>query len=340
MKKSKYFVLREFLTYKEITMFLILFLFLMVVFFPKGKIEELLLSSQETNKDLAKKYLGALIKVKSPENLKAVFLKKFAQIGSEEEVKKLIQKVKRENPKLSLEVEYIFLKQKYFSNKENKEFLIKQLRDTLSKLILLENNPEKLKEWFKESVSMNFPELAYLSAKKLAALTDSMSWYEEAFIYAIYTGKKEEAKKFVGKFKPLKRESYMLLYYYLVENHKYGDALRILEEFVKKYPNQRNEILKELMIAYFLAGKIRRGEKILEEIVKKETNEKREKLILISIRKLMQVGAYERAKKIIWKYIKEFKGNKRLLTELLKLSLQTGDPEFAAQVAEEIIREE
>ena len=43
---------------------------------------------------------------------------------------------------------------------------------------------------------------------------------------------------------------------------------------------------------------------------------------------------------MIWRYLKLFKGDKKLLTQLLKLLLQTGDARFAAKVAEEILREE
>ena len=340
MRKSKFFVLNEFLSYKEITLFFLFFTFLMVILYPKGKLEELLASPEETNVDLTKKYLEALIKAKSPEHLKVSLLRKFTQVGSENEVKKVIEIIRKDNPTLAYEFEYDLLKRKYFSKKEDKEKLRQEIKKVLTALILLEENPKKLERWFRESVSMNFPELAYLSAKKLANLTKSQGWYEEAFLYAIYSGKIYEAKKFVGKFRPTKKETFIPLYYFLIEQHRYDDALNLLKEYVRKFPQERKKVKKELMIAYFLTGRIKEGEKILNELVQGKGSKEKKKLILTSIRKLMEVGAYEEAKRMIWRYLKLFRGDKKLLTELLKLSLQTGDPRFAAKVAEEILREE
>ena len=340
MKKSKYFVLSDFLSYKEITLFFLFFVFLMIVLFPKGRIEELLTSPEETNIDLSKKYLEALIRTKSPENLKVALLRKFAQVGNEEEVVRVIEVVKKENPKIALEVEYDLLKREYFSAKRNKEEIRRKIKGVLLSIMLLEENPEKLKVWFQESVSMNFPELAYLSARRIAQSTRSRRWYEEAFLYAVYSGKREEAKKLIGKFKPTKKETYLLLYYFLIEKHNYGKALRLLEEYITKYPKEREKIKKELMLAYFLSGKFREGERILDEIVMGKNGGEKEKLILTSIKNIMWVGAYEEAKEMIWKYLDLFKKDKKLLTEVLKLSLQTGDPKFAARVAERILREE
>lgn len=340
MKKSKYFVLSDFLSYKEITLFFLFFVFLMIVLFPKGRIEELLTSPEETNIDLSKKYLEALIRTKSPENLKVALLRKFAQVGNEEEVVRVIEVVKKENPKIALEVEYDLLKREYFSAKRNKEEIRRKIKGVLLSIMLLEENPEKLKVWFQESVSMNFPELAYLSARRIAQSTRSRRWYEEAFLYAVYSGKREEAKKLIGKFKPTKKETYLLLYYFLIEKHNYEKALRLLEEYITKYPEEREKIKKELMLAYFLSGKFREGERILDEIVMGKNGGEKEKLILTSIKNIMWVGAYEEAKEMIWKYLDLFKKDKKLLTEVLKLSLQTGDPKFAAKVAERILREE
>ena len=338
MKRSRFFVLSDFITYKEILLFFLFFILLMVVLFPRGRLEELLASPEETNLDLSKKYLEALIRAKSPEHLKETLLRKFARVGSEEEVRKVIQIIKRENPTLAFEVEYDLLKRKYFSQQRDKEKLRREIKKVLTALILLEDEPEALERWFRESVSMNFPELAYLSARKLANITNSQRWREEAFLYAIYSGKPQEAKQFVGTFKPTKKESYIPLYYYLLEKHRYRDALKLLEEYIKKYPDEKERVKRELMIAYFLSGRIAEGEKILRELVQGKGEKERKNLILTSVKKLMEVGAYEEAKSMIWRYLKLFKDDKKLLTELLKLSLQTGDPKFAARVAEEILK--
>ena len=338
MKKSRYYVLIDFISYKEILLFFLFFVLLMIVLFPKGRLEELLSSEEETNIDLSKKYLEALIRTKSPEHLRKTLLSKFARIGNEKEVRKVIETVKKENPKLALEVEYNLLKREYFLQKGNKESVRREIKKVLTALILLEDNPKELEKWFRESVSMNFPDLAYKASKKLAYLTKTPMWYEKAFLYAIYSGNYDDAKRYIGKFKPSKRETYLPLYYFLIQDHKYKEALNLLEEYIRKYPEERERVERELMIVYFLSGNIKKGEKILNKLIQKGKEKK--VIIITSIRKLMEIGAYQEVKRMIKNYLHLFRGDKKLLTELLKLSLQTGDPRFAAQIAEEILREE
>jgi len=338
MKKSKFFALNEFLSYREIFLIFVFSVLLLVILYPKDELEELLASPEETNVDLTKKYLRVLIKTKSPEELKESILRKYAQVETESEFRKVLEMVKRSNPTLAYEFEYEFLKRKYFSESESKETLRREINGVLRNLILLESRPEKLELWFKESVSMNYPNLAYLAARKLANLTGSQRWYEEAFLYAIYSGNSMEAKKFVGKFKPTKKETYIPVYYFLIEQHRYQEALNLLQDYAIKYPEEKEKIKEDLMITYFLLGRIKEGEEILNELIEGKGEEEKKILVLTSIKKVMGVGAYEEAKGIIWRYLPLFKNDRRALKELLKLSLQTGDPYFAAEVAEEIVR--
>jgi len=147
-----------------------------------------------------------------------------------------------------------------------------------------------------------------------------------------------EAKKFVGKFKPTKKETYIPVYYFLMEQKRYQEALNLLQEYAIKYPDEKEKVKRELMITYFLLGRIKEGEEILNELIEGKGEEEKKMLILTSIKKVMEIGAYEEAKGIIWRYLPLFMNDRRALKELLKLSIQTGDPYFAAQVAEEIIR--
>ncbi|WP_461828697.1 hypothetical protein [Aquifex sp.] len=337
-KKSKYFVLTEFLSYKEVALFFLFFLFLMIIIFPQGRIEEILASPEETNIDLSKKYLEALIRTKSPSHLKEALLKKFAQVGDEEEVKRVIQEVKKSDPLLALEVEYDLLKREYFSKKKERERIRKQMRETLREILHLERRPEQLEIWFRESARMNFPELAYLFARKLANITNSPKWYEEAFLYAVYSGRYEEAKQLIGKFKPQKKESYLLLYHYLLEEGRYSEAYKLLIEYTKKYPTEREKLKREILIALFLAGKFEEGEEMLRTIAKEK--EKRRKILLYVLKKLIAYGAYSQTKKVIERHLTLFLEDERALTEVLKISLQTGDPKFAAKIAERILEEE
>lgn len=337
-KRSKFFVLAEFLSYREIALFFLFFFFLMVILFPRGRIEELLLSPEETNVDLSKRYLEALIRTRSPAHLKEALLRKFAQVGSEEEVKRVIEEVKKENPLLALEVEYDLLKREYFSKKQGRKEIRERMRAVLEKLITLDENPDRLRVWFWESVRMNFPGLAFVAAQKLARLTNSPEWYEEAFLYAVYSGRYEEAKRFVGKFKPKKRESYLLLYSYLLEEKNYTQALRLLTEYINRYPEEREKLRRELLTVLFLTGMFREGEKMLEELAKRP--EEKKHLVLYVVKKLVELGAYAQAKVVIERYLSLFRGDRKALTEILKLSLRTGDPYFAAKVAEKILKEE
>ena len=90
MKQSKFFVLNEFLSYREIFLIFVFFVLVLVILYPKDELENLLAMPEETNIDLTKKYLEALIKTKSPEELKESLLRKYAKVGTKSEVRRVL----------------------------------------------------------------------------------------------------------------------------------------------------------------------------------------------------------------------------------------------------------
>ncbi|NPB06982.1 MAG: hypothetical protein GXO03_05185 [Aquificae bacterium] len=316
-------------SWKEIVFFVAFFLALAALFFPAGKLEEYLEQDAATNAELTRKYTEALLRVKSPSQIKLAVLRRYAYEGDEEKVLKLLKQVRKENPLEADELEYELLKRKYFSSKD--ETVRRRMRVLLYRLIKGAKDERELKRLYREALSMNFPELAFEAAYRLALKTGSPYWKEEAFLLALQLSKKEVVERLAGSFEPRKPETARALYYYYLAK---GDWRRALYYLNKAGPAKE----EEKIVLEFLAG---RDEEALNELLAlfQKNPDKAQKVLLETFRTLSYAGRQDEMRELIKSVLPLVKADERFYAEILKLALATGDAHFAAEVARLVARE-
>jgi len=327
----KPYALTKLFSWRELVVFVLLFLLLMVAFFPAGKLEKYLEKDEGTNAELTRKYTEALMRVKSPAQIKKAILSRYAYGGEREKVLELIEEIRKENPKEADELEYQFLKGEFFRTKgKEREKIRRRMRVLLKRLLYYAQSPQELAFVYKESREMNFPELAFESAYRLAKLTGEDRWKERAFLLAYALGKKKAVEELAGTFRPTKRETFKALYYYYLSKGNWDKALAYLEKSGEGKEEMR--ILLE-----FLAGRSGEAKFRLLELAKREP-EKAKKVFLEALRTLASSGKYGEMKELIREVAPLLGGGEDFYKELLKMALATGDPYFASWVAEEVAK--
>ncbi len=337
MERSRRYVLIEGFSLRDVLSFLLLFLVLLVVLFPKGRLEELILKGEETNVDLTEKYIEALLKLKLPPEVKTALLRKYILEGEEKKVEELLARLKEESPERAYELEYLYLKRKFFSRRGDPEEVLGRIRKALSYMILRAGKREKLLWLYREALSFGFTDLAYLAAYRLAKVTGEERWYEVAFLHAWQLGKFREAGKLVGKFTPTRKETLLLLYLYYYQKRDYGRALTYLNLYLSKERGKK-ELYADLVALYFATGQEEKARSLLSSLLRETSRKEKEEFLLRVMRKLLGLGAYSVLKEFIERYALKFEGDKKFYEELVRAAMATGDPNFAADVAEEVAR--
>jgi len=334
MEKSKRYVLIEAFSLKDIFGFLIFFSILLILLFPAGRLEELILTRKEMNVELTEKYIEALLRLRLPQDIKEALLRKYILEGDEEKVEKLLAKLKEDNPERAYELEYLYLKRKFFETAEEKEKVIKKLKGVLTVLVLNTQDPLRLEQLYRDALSFNFSEIAYRISLKLAKLTGKKKWYEEALILAWRKGDYPEAGKLLKKFNPSRKESLLIAYLYYRKKGNYREALKYLEKYINSSGDR--SFKKDLILLYLITGKYEKAYGILREV----KGTKLEKaLIKAVLRELLWLRAYKSLKKFIKDYALTVEGDREYYRFLLKLALETGDPYFASEIAIRIAKE-
>ena len=329
MLRLKSLVLEDSFTLKAIFAFVLISVILMVLLFPKGRIERIILESEEVNPHLTKRYILALLNIDPPSDLKFALLKRYALLSNREEIERI--KNILDNETQFLYTKYYFLKRKYF---EGNKHLKKEIKKTLAEFVKLETDKKMLEEIFEESVNMNLPQIAFNVAKKLAEETKEDLWKERAFIYAVYSGKTREARKLSYAFKPSNKNTWLLLYAFEKERGKYKRAHQLLRKYISLYPEEKNKLLEELMATSFIVGNHEEGGKILNHILKGRNHAKRKRVISKALMKIKASGNTKALKEFIRACLPFVPSDSALIKEIVKSALETGDPVFASDVSQ------
>ncbi len=329
MLRLKSLVLEDSFTFKAIFAFALISAVLMVLLFPRGKIEKIILDSEEVNPHLTKRYILALLHTDPPSDLKFALLKRYALLSDEEEIERI--KNVLDNEAQFLYTKYHFLKRKYF---EGNKHLKEEIRKTLKKFLQFETNKRMLEEIYEGSVKMNLPSIAFYSAKRLADKTDEDLWKERAFIYAVYSGNTREARKLSYAFKPSNKNTWLLLYAFEKERGRYKRAHQLLRKYISLYPEEKNKLLEELMATSFIVGNNREGEKILKHLLKGRSTAKRKRVISKALMKIKASGNSKALKEFIRACLPLVPGDSALIKKIVKSALETGDPAFASDVSQ------
>jgi len=172
----------------ELLVFVIVFLLLSVVLFPKGRLEDIILNGKEYNYELSRIYIERLLKIEFKPELLFSLIEKDMCLGKYKEALhylKFYEKElysRKEIKEKAIFYRYLILKAEFFSSKFNSERgkLKEKIKSLLLELAKF-SKKETLEKVFKESLSMNLPQVALRVSEQLALLTGEIRWRQEAF---------------------------------------------------------------------------------------------------------------------------------------------------------------
>lgn len=208
MQRSKQYVIIKIFPIREILAFFFLFILILVFFFPKGKLEEILFNSEEVNIDLSIKYLEALSRFEEdPKFLRALAIK-YIRKGEYDKALSALNKLEQEFPDEKIEIlrtKYEILKGIFFLRKGKENVKLKREIETVLSEILKEvNNLEDFKWIFKEGISMNIPSVVFSSASKIMAISrgdeERKNYIKKVIEYAIWIQNYELAKQLISAY--------------------------------------------------------------------------------------------------------------------------------------------
>ncbi len=183
--KWKPVVNSQFLKLYEIALIVIFFSVMLVVIFPKGRLEKYIKEEKNVNPRLAIIYIEALEKLKPTPEIRIMKALAYLSIGDFDKayrsVEGLVNAPLEEN---SLEQLYFILKRFYFTTQrqEQKVLIQKDMEKALRELSKTDNL-KKLEFVYKEAVSMAFHRIALDASVRINTLTKNQDvfWLEKAY---------------------------------------------------------------------------------------------------------------------------------------------------------------
>lgn len=302
---------KEVITKYELFGIIFLFTLILIIFFPKGRIEKLLF--QETkNYDLSIKYLEGLSKA-YPKNIdfKIALLKFYIKIGKLKEALRLITICKSDKRCIKnidfLKNSYLFYKVLYFKNKN--KLVLEETKKFLG-LIIKFAKPNLYHFALKESISMNFPDLQYLILKKIIKIEPNEEYLKRFVFLSIYY------KDYTDAIKILKS------LYQKTKNPQYLEKEAQIYGYIKKL-----EIAKNLYLKLF--------ESVKQEDLKR-------KYFINALNILLWNKRYKEASYLAEKYENYFLNSQdyKALKKILKTYLQTNNLGLARELSIKILKEQ
>jgi tetratricopeptide (TPR) repeat protein len=175
-----------------------LFLILSFVMFPKGRLNEILLTQEDYNLDLSRLYLEKLLDIKFDSKLFSLLIEKDVKLGRYEEAHRLIEKYlekirDKKQKKFLYQLDFKILVSEYFAQKDNKERekIKEEIRKFLESYERTFPSIETYRFVYKEALAFGFKDLAYRSCEKLAKLTGDENYYKQLMVLAISSGDKK-----------------------------------------------------------------------------------------------------------------------------------------------------
>lgn len=360
---------------KELTIFIIFVVSVMVLLYPKGKIENLILNYKDYNIDLGNIYLENLTRINKDPNLRLLLARRYAQIGNIKRSEEILREL--ENTELRdkvLMVRYERLKFLYFSTEdpETKKMYKQSMREMLEHLHKISYDLRELEKIHTESISMGLIDVALKTSIKISKLKDDedIHWLKIVYKNALATENYQVALKYCALLKAKDRENYL---FWLREEYRIASGLKeyttaledalqllILEggekykkdivyllsksqstevifQYIDKYPD-RKYILSEILADFYVLNKdYKNAFSLYASIYVAEKNKiNRRKLFKKIVTLLLSSRQYEEVKMFIGENYREHIEDIEMAKFILSSSLATGDPDFSYKIAKDI----
>lgn len=368
----------KFVSNGEIFLFSFMVILIMILLFPKGKLEKLILEYKDSNIDLANIYLENLIKINPDPQLKLLLAQRYFEIGNYKRSEEMLSELEKSGLKSEVAfLRYEKLKFLYFSSQDENEksVYLKKMEQLLYESYRESSDITTLEKIFKESLSMNMPYLALEVAKKISKLKSDrdLKWLETVYKQSLQVEDYKTAIEYLSVLKELDRERYG---YWLREHYKVSialkdytaalrDAIEILninsndpvkkdivfllskeknpentvKQLIEIYPSQRIFLLTSLAETYKVKKEFSKAYHLYLNLFNSSKSfEIRKKLFVETVNLLLASKDYESTKQFISQNYTEFLKDKETAKFILKSALATGDPKFAYKIALDIKR--
>ncbi|SHK16854.1 hypothetical protein [Thermocrinis minervae] len=276
---------RVFISPFEILAVLVVVAFLLVLMFPKKDLEQYLKTAPEVNVDLTLAYLEALARttpnVKERAYIEGLIVEKLVSLGKYEIAVKRIEALEKAGIgdwDLIL-LRYKLTKQLYFAGRATKD----QVDNFLEKLLsLADDDVQKLKLVFSESIAMDVPKVAYKSSYKLYKLTKDIQYAKVALDYALYY----RDKKVIEELSPFKVQ---------LEKQALKDLLASFQ--AEKDKTKRKDLFVQIIRVYLANQDYENLEKFIDAHWAEFKGQKDVEMIVI--RSLLMAGKPQKAGQIV-----------------------------------------
>ena len=275
----------KFITNKEIFGFILIVLFSMILVFPKGKLEGLILE-EDSNITLSNIYLESLVKVNPDPSLKLLIAERYSRIGEEKRAIKYLDDLEKSNDPDTVGkakfLRYWILKRKFFSKNvslEEKEYLRHQMKAILEESYKSIIDVKELEKEYKEALSMEFQDLAYKIAIRILHIKPKdIYWLKESYKLAIMLKDYENAIRFLQKLVILDKENSFnynkeIANVYIAKKDFYGLS-NYLEYLYKTDSANKYYWTKELLNLYSYQKQYDKAISLLEQLYKTDTKNK------------------------------------------------------------------
>ncbi|MEZ0323584.1 MAG: hypothetical protein ABWJ98_04665 [Hydrogenothermaceae bacterium] len=369
----------KFVSNGEIFLFSFIVILIMILLFPKGKLEELVLEYKDSNVELANVYLENLVRINPDPQLKLLLAQRYFEIGNYKRSEEILEELEKSGLKSEVAfIRYQRLKFLYFLSKEQNQKLAyyKKMENLLTDIYQNEQRLDILEKVYKESVSMNMPYLSLKVAEKISKLKSNkdLKWLEIVYQKSLQVSDYKTAMEYLSILEELDKENYR---HWLTEHYKLSlstkdykaalkDAIKIInlysDENIKKdivfllskdeypdktvnqlselYPSQRIFLLESLAEVYKIKKEYNRAYTLYIQLFNSSKNfEERKKLFIEIVNLFLAKRDYSNVKQFISKYYREFIKDKEIAKFILKSALATGDPTFAYKIALDIKEE-
>lgn len=369
----------KFVEIKELILFSAVVISLFYFLYPKGSLEKLILNYKDSNLELANIYLENLVSINPDPNLKLLLAQRYSQIGDFQKAEKLLEELeKTELRDKAMFLRYERLKTLYFStqNPDSKSQYYRKIKALLEEILSISNDIKVLESLYRESVSMDFPDLSLKVAKKLSQIKDDREVYWLKIVYKHAVGLKdyETALHYADVLARVDKDNHQ---YWLEEHYRiaiaagkydlaikdimelaytnkdrkgkfkkdmvwllakdYPDYERIIYLYMEKYPEER-KFLEDVLVQVYQAKKeYEKAYRLYLKLFNEAKSEKEKKELFVKITDtLLAQGNYDELKIFLQNNYKPYISDPVMAKLILKSALATGDPKFAYTIAKDI----
>lgn len=359
----------NFVRLKEILIFIVFAIVILILLFPKGKYKKILIISNglntqsvEINEYLFKKYSNL--------DSRLLLVQFYISLGKFDEAYTQLQYLNKDADENILRmVKYLILKARYFSTQNTlKRREYSNEMESLLTLLLSSNSLEILEWVYSESINLAYHKLAFTASKKISALKNNQNikWlravykhaleladYTTALEYLAYLSRIDSQNKIlwmeeyykiaaaIGKYELAINTLLKICDLGIFSNERCHKELLWLILKSQKEPeillgNYKSKYLDVIINAYMINKQYNR---VVETYLSIKDPTQKNAIFKKIVTHFLSLNNYTELKNFLQEYYKDYINDLSLAKFILKAALATGDMELSYKIAKDIRRQ-